>query len=88
MSEPFVAKHESTAAAGLFAATLASGFARMFAIHSSITWNASGVWSDARAGRASVNQITWFDASPSKFSIRLREANDWCELCMSSSASR
>ena len=36
----------------------------MFASHSSITASAIGVWSDARAGRASVNQITWLDASP------------------------
>ena len=88
IGEPSVRKHESTARAGLFAATLESGLSWMFAIHSSITVSACGVWSEARAGRASVNQITWFDASPSKFSIRLREANDWCELCMSSSASR
>src|SRR5918995_1476943 len=52
MSDPSVAKHESTARAGLFAATVESGFARMFVIHSSITANASGVWSEARAGRA------------------------------------
>ena len=60
----------------------------MFAIHSSITSNACGVGSDCRDGRASVNQITWFDASPSKSSIRCREANDWWLLCMSSSSSR
>ena len=37
----------------------------MLRIHSSITCSAIGVWSNSRAGRASVNQITWFDASPS-----------------------
>ena len=60
----------------------------MFAIHWSITANASGVWSNARAGRASVNQITWLEESPSRSRMRWREANDWWLLCMSSSSSR
>ena len=60
----------------------------MFASHSSITSSASGVWSNATAGRASVNHTTWFDALPSKLSIRFRVANDWCEWCMSSWSSR
>jgi hypothetical protein len=35
-----------------------------------------------------MNQIDWFEASPSALSIRWREANDWCELCMSNTVSR
>ena len=83
-----MSKQESTARSGLLRATLRSGWAAMFAIHSSITSNAIGVWSNARAGRASVNQMTWLDASPSALSMRWRVANDWCEWCMSSSSSR
>ena len=60
----------------------------MFAIHSSITSNAIGVWSNATAGRASVNQMTWLPASPSALSMRWRAANDWWLWCMSSSSSR
>ncbi len=55
-------KHRSTASAGLFSATLLSGLALMFCIHSSMTSSASGVWSQAVKGRASVNQITWLSA--------------------------
>ena len=60
----------------------------MLAIHSSMTSNARGVWSKATAGRASVNQMTWLEASSSALSIRWRDANDWWVLCMSSSSSR
>ena len=60
----------------------------MFAIHSSMTSNAIGVWSNATAGRASVNQMTWLEASPSALSMRWREAKDCWVLCMSSSSSR
>ena len=70
ISAPLVSKQESTAAAGRLAATPASGLARMLAIHSSITANAIAVWSKAMAGRASVNQMTWLDASPSWLSRR------------------
>ena len=44
-SEPSVAKHESTASAGLFPATPRTGWASMFASHSSSTSSACGVWS-------------------------------------------
>ena len=63
ISEPSVAKHESTARAGRLRATLRWGWAAMLAIHSSMTSNAIGVWSKATAGRASVNQMTWLPAS-------------------------
>ena len=85
-SEPFVAKHESTAAAGLLPATPSSGVradVRQPLVHD--RERQRRLVELHGAGRASVNQITWFEASPSKLSIRFREANDWCELCMSSS---
>ena len=85
---PSVAKHESTAWAGLLRATLRWGWAAMLAIHSSMTPNAIGVWSNASAGRASVNQTTWLDASPSALSMRWRAAKDCWVLCMSSWSSR
>ena len=43
ISAPAVVKQRSVASAGLLPATPAPGFARMFAIHSSITASASGV---------------------------------------------
>ena len=88
ISAPPVSKHESTARSGRFSPTLRSGWAAMLAIHSSITSNAIGVWSNARTGRASVNHTTWLEASPSALSIRCRVAKDWWLWCMSSSSSR
>ena len=46
------------------------------------------VWSKLRAGRASVNQITWLSARPRRSSMRRRAAKDWWLWCMSSSSSR
>jgi hypothetical protein len=60
----------------------------MFASHWSMTPSAIGVWSNSAAGRPSVNQITWFEESPSCSRIRSRAANDCRALCMLSDSSR
>ncbi|MCG3189192.1 MAG: hypothetical protein LKCHEGNO_01478 [Burkholderiaceae bacterium] len=61
----------------------------MLAIHSSITASASRLWlALGRPGIVSVNQITRCSLVPMRCSTRLRTANDWCTLCMSSSRSR
>ena len=68
-SEPSALKQESDAPAGLLPPTPSSGFALMFFTHSSRTSSACGVWSNRVPGwpgcGAAVNQISWFDASPS-----------------------
>ncbi len=89
ITSPSVVKHESTACGRLVAGDAAPRVRVDVAPstrRSPRTPSASG--RTPGRGRASVNQMTWFEASPSTFSIRCRVANDCCVLCMSSSSSR
>ena len=53
-----------------------------------INANASKVWlAFGSPGLVSVNHTTWWSLWPMRFRTRCRDANDWCELCMSSSRS-
>src|SRR4029453_8066695 len=89
ISLPLTSKQLSTAFAGRFAASLFVGLALILAIHSSITAIASNDWlALVTPGMVSVNQMTRWSELPIFWITRLRTANDWCTLCMSSSRSR